>query len=342
MDGEQMRELRQELRLSQGDLKDELNRRLNRSYDKPKISRWENGREAIPDDVSAELEAMVSGRPRSARTLTLSNHKGGVAKTTSALNLACALAQMSRRVLLIDMDPQATATVALLAADHVTAYKREKTMAHVILRDRPLSEIIITKGSPDFPSYSAPFDLAASHIELSETDARREPGSDVALREAVEGVLTSYDFIVVDSPPNLGALTTMALTCAQDVIIPVRSEPYDTMGVGLIISTINKVQRRLNAGLRLAGILPTQYNHRKSVDREVLAHLARALGDKAPVLEPIAYAAAFGHAARDGRIAIEVSPSSPGVVVYRRLAEAIVAGAPLPRADIDAVMAAEG
>jgi chromosome partitioning protein len=106
------------------------------------------------------------------------------------------------------------------------------------------------------------------------------------------------------------------------------------MGVGLILGTVNKVQRRLNPALRLAGILPTQYSRRKSVDREVLGHLVLAMGDRGLVLEPVPESAVFGHAARNGRIALEASPGAAAVAVYSRLAAAIMAGTPLPRADV--------
>jgi chromosome partitioning protein len=105
------------------------------------------------------------------------------------------------------------------------------------------------------------------------------------------------------------------------------------MGVGLILSTINKVQRRLNPKLRLAGVLPTQYDRRKSVDREVLMQLMTAFGENGPVLEPVPESAVFGHAARDGRIALEAYPGAKATQVYARLAAALAAGKPLPRAD---------
>jgi chromosome partitioning protein len=345
MDGQAMREQRQILRLSQSDLKDLLNTRLGRSYDKPKISRWENGREPIPADVANMMNALVSGRPRDARTIVLANQKGGVGKTTSALNLAYGLSRSDRRVLLVDMDPQATATVGLLAEQSVEAFRQGRTMTSVILGSQPMSSIIITPSDPVGPGLGLarplPFDLAASHIDLAETDGRREPGFDAMLREALEPVRAEYDFIVIDAPPNLGMLNWMALAAAEDVIIPVRTEPYDAMGVGLILGTINKVQRRLNPALRLAGILPTQFGRRKSVDREVLAHLVQAMGDKAPVLEPVPESAVFGHAARNGRIALEASPSAPAAQVYGRLADAIAAGTPLPRAEIQMLVAEE-
>ncbi len=334
MNGTALRDLRRQLRLSQGDLKDALNDKLGRSYDKPKISRWENGHEPIPMDVAAELARMIQGRPRDARVIVLANQKGGVGKTTSALNLAYAFTKCRQRVLLIDMDPQATATVGLLAGSSIEAFRQGRTMTQVVLASDGLERVIVPHTEQLDGARALPFDLAASHIDLSETDSRREPGFDVVLREAIDAVRQNYDIIVIDAPPNLGMLTWMALAAAEDVIIPVRTEPYDAMGVGLILGTITKVQRRLNPSLRLTGILPTQYGKRKLVDQEVLAHLIHAMSDKAPVLEPVPESAVFGHAARNGRIALEASPSSPAAQVYLHLAEAMIAGSTLPRAQL--------
>lgn len=337
MDGERFRAMRSQLRLSQTELTDELSLRLGRSYDKPKVSRWENGHEPVLEDVAVQIEGLEASRRRDAQVIVLANQKGGVGKTTSALNLSFALSRAGRRVLLVDMDPQATATMGLLADGAMEAYRQGRTMAQVILSGAPLSKIIVRSGEVLVPGRGTPFDIASSHIELSETDSKREPGFDAALREAIEPCLGDYDFIVIDAPPNLGMLTWMALAAAGEVIIPVRTEPYDTMGVGLILGTINKVQRRLNPTLRLAGILPTQYDRRKSVDREVLDHLVSALGGKAPILEPVPNSAVFGHAARDGRIAAETSPSAAAVHVYLRLADAIAACRVLPRAEVPAI-----
>ena len=334
MTGKLLREIRLGLRLSQGELKDELNRQLGRSYDKPKISRWENEREPIPDDVGNILASMSSKQHAMARVLVLSNQKGGVGKTTSALNLAYALSQFGRRVLLVDMDPQATATAGLLAGGAMEIYRQKRTSAQLILSGRPAAEIIIHQDEL-IQGRKVPFDLIASHIDLAETDGRREPGFDAALREVLDPLRRTYDWIVIDAPPNLGMLTWMSLAAGDDAIVPVRTEPYDTMGVGLIVGTIGKIQRRLNPALRLSGILPTQYGPRKFVDREVLTHLVTIMRDRAPVLEPVPVSAIFGHAARVGRIALEASPTAAAVAVYARLAHALDMRLPLPVAILE-------
>lgn len=333
MNGQALRNSRLNLRLSQGELKDELNRRLGRSYDKPKISRWENDKEPIPDDVADIIESMTGAIQDTARVLVLANQKGGVGKTTSSLNLAYAFSLLGCRVLLIDMDPQATATAGILAGTNTDLYHQGKTTAHLVLGGKPISEVIVHAGVlPD--GRSLPFDFIASHIDLAETDGKREPGFDAALREALEPARAHYDWIVIDAPPNLGMLTWMSLAAADEAIVPVRTEPYDTMGVGLIIGTIGKIQRRLNPSLRLAGILPTQYSVRKSVDREVLHHLWLMMKDRAPVLQPVPASAVYGHAARAGRVALEASPSANATVPYLNLAKALQSRTHLPLAEI--------
>ena len=221
MDGSGLRQSRLRLRLTQDGLAEALNAKLGRTYDKLRISRWENKREPVPDDVAAVTGSLASLQTGTARVIVFANQKGGVGKTTSALNVACGFSRLGQRVLLVDMDPQATATIALLADAAVSVHRDGRTMAQVILRGRPLDEVILRVG-PEQASdrRSLPFDLAASHIDLAETDGRREPGFDAALREALDRARHDYDWIVVDAPPNLGMLTWMALAASDECIGP--------------------------------------------------------------------------------------------------------------------------
>lgn len=345
MNGTEFKDIRLSLRLSQGDLVRALNRRLGRSYDAPKLSRWETSSKAVPEDVAQVINDLRAEAPMEARVLVLANQKGGVGKTTSALNIAFGLSRGGKNVLLLDMDPQATASYGVLADAAVLAFKAGRTIAHVLLNDAPILEAIIKKGEALGSAPPPPFDIVPSHINLAETDSKREPGMDAKLSEALDPIRALYDFIVIDAPPHLGMLTSLSLTAGHDVIVPVRTEPYDSMGIGLIVSTIRKVQRRTNPSLRLRGILPTQFNRRKAVDQTVLAQLSKSLGDQIPILAPVPDNAVFGRAAYEGRIALQTTPSSAAVSVYGEIADCLILGHPLPvytmPSDAEPALAAE-
>ena len=334
MDGHYFRLIREEQGWSQTDLRTALNSRFDRRYDKSRVSRWENGREAIPTDVAKEMELLRALKREKATVIALANQKGGVGKTTSALNLVVAFSRAGYRTLLVDVDPQASATDWIFGADGLELHRSGRSIVHMLLRDAAVDRCII-KSDEDFSGRTRSFDFLSSHIDLAEADGRREPGFEHSLRECLEAVADNYDYIIVDAPPNLGLLTYMALVAANTVVVPVQTEPPDAMGVALLFQTIQKIQRRLNPSLRITGILPTRYNPRQSVDREVLHSLIRSTAGIAAVLEPVHESPIFGNAAWNGAIALEASPKAKAVSIYIRLASAIAMKSPVPLAILD-------
>lgn len=321
-----LKKVRMSLGLSQAELKSLLNERLSRNYDRHTISRWENGRQPIPSEVLNELQQLVERRPQPLQVIVFANQKGGVGKTTSALNVAYALSRLNYRVLLIDADPQASATSALVGDALVELYRNSRTLDAALLRGAQFSDVILNKSSELGNGRILPFSFIPSHIDLAEVDVRREPGTEGLLREAIQEVQNDFDYIIIDSPPHLGFLTWMSLTAANQVFIPVRTEPYDVMGVNLILDTISKVNRRSNPRLRIGGVIPTQYSSNQYVDVGIIEHLITTLTGKADVLEPVPSSTAFSNAAWEGKISVELSPTNPAVRPYVRLAEAISTG----------------
>lgn len=336
MDGQHFRLIREEHGWSQTELRAALNTRFDRKYDKSRISRWENDRESIPSDVAEEMEIFRVRKSEKATVIALANQKGGVGKTTSALNLVVAFSRAGYRTLLVDVDPQASATDWIFGPDGLALHRLGRSIVHMLLRDAPVDKCIIKADEAlSDPGRKRSFDFITSHIDLAEADGRREPGFEHSLRECLEVVADNYDYIIIDAPPNLGLLTYMALVAANTVVVPVQTEPPDAMGVALLFQTIQKIQRRLNPSLRITGILPTRYNPRQSVDREVLHSLIRSTAGVAAVLEPVQESPIFGNAAWNGAIALEASPKAKAVSIYTRLAQAIALKTSLPLAMLD-------
>ena len=207
-----------------------------------------------------------------ARVIAIANQKGGVGKTTTSASLGAALAERGRRVLLIDLDPQA----ALTAGFGIDAYALEKTIYDALVHpsETPVASIRYNIR-PNLDIIPSNIDLAAAEIELVVM-----MGREFVLKEALDPILPEYEYAIIDTPPSLGLLTVNALVVTNELIVPLQCEYLAMRGVRVLLDTIWKVKRKLNPGLDLLGILPTMYSGRSTHNQEVLNEVRSIFGDK--------------------------------------------------------------
>lgn len=189
------------------------------------------------------------------KILSISNHKGGVGKTTSAINIGAALNNLGKKVLLIDLDPQANLTQSLGLTN------QERTIYGSLKGDYKLEPIPIMKNFDIVPST---LDLSGAEIELSS-----EAGREFILKELIEEVRSEYDFIIIDSPPSLGLLTINAFTSSDEIIIPLQAQFLAMQGLAKLVEVVAKIKSRLNKNLKIGGVFITQYDGRKVLNRDV-------------------------------------------------------------------------
>lgn len=256
-----------------------------------------------------------------ARIIAMCNQKGGVGKTTTTINLAAALAEYGRRVLIIDFDPQGAASAGL----GVNAHELDETIyTHLMAEEPDIRRIIHGTCMANLDIVPANIDLSAAEVQLVNEVAREQ-----ALARVLYPVLDEYDVVIIDCQPSLGLLTVNALTASHGVLIPLEAEFFALRGVALLVETINKVRSRLNPRLKIDGIVATMVDMRTLHAREVLERVQEAFADTL-FDTTISRTVKFPDASVATEPIITYAPTHPGAMAYRRLARELVArgGAP--------------
>ena len=244
-------------------------------------------------------------------TIGVINQKGGVGKTTTAVNLSAALAEL-RKILLVDLDPQANASSGVGVADP------ERTVYDVISGRSSARQAVSRTAIPNLDLLAASADLAGAAVEL---DASRD--NMLLLARGLMGVRPNYDFIVIDAPPSVGALTLNALAAADLLIVPLQTEYYALEGIASMMETIERVRGSINSDIRILGILLTMFDGRTRLSQEVEENVRRHFGQQVfqtviPRTVRLAEAPSYGESV------LSYAPSSQGAQAYRALAEEVL------------------
>jgi len=248
--------------------------------------------------------------------IAIANQKGGVGKTTTAINLAGALVEQGFRVLCVDIDPQANLTVGL----GINLGQVEHSIADVLDDGRtPLEAVILATPTEGIDIVPSTLELASTEVELFSSIGR-----EYALREALSDPVTNrYDYVLVDCPPTLGLLTINGLVAADGVIIPVQTQYYALKGLTALVRVINTIRAKLNKQLRILGLLPTFYDGRTILAREMLEEL-RELGDHHVFNSIIRTTVRLGEAPLTGRPITVYAANSDAAKTFRALAREVV------------------
>jgi len=257
--------------------------------------------------------------------ICIANQKGGVGKTTTAVNLAASLAEKGKKVLLLDIDPQSNATTSL-------GYSRgdyEYNVYHVLIGTKKLSEVVLKTSIKKL-------DLVPSNIGLvgieKEFYNSKKKNRELVLKEKLKELSKKYDFIIIDSPPALGPITINALSASDSVIIPIQCEFFALEGLAQLLNTVGLLRKTINPKLKIKGFLPTMYSKQNNLSKQVLADLSHHFKDKlfyikknkecivVPRNVKVAESPSFG------KPVTKYASSSKGSVAYKNLASVILKG----------------
>jgi chromosome partitioning protein len=255
----------------------------------------------------------LTREPGTARVLAFANQKGGVAKTTTTLNLGVAFAEMGKRVLLADLDPQGNLTMS----QGLNPYSIERSMFDVLVHKLPIDETI----------HHCEVDLAVSSIDLAGAELALSSmiGRERALEKAFAPVRDRYDYILIDTPPSLGLLTINAFVAADGVIVPVQCEYLSLRGLAQLENTLTMIRENLNPNVEIVGILPTMYDARTLHSREAVEILEESFGSlvfRTRIRKTIRYA----EAPVKGISVLKYEPAGEAAKAYRDLAKEVLHG----------------
>lgn len=241
--------------------------------------------------------------------IAFANHKGGVGKTTSAINIGAGLNQLKKKVLIVDLDPQSNLSQSFGLIDS------ENNIYGALRQNYKINPFEILKGLHIVPST---IDLSGAEIELS-----NEVDREYFLKEILDEIKDSYDYILIDCPPSLGLLTLNAFTAADEIIIPLQSEYFASQGLEKLVDVIKRIQKRLNTSLTICGVFLTQYDSRKLLNRDIFEYVKTTFHDQ--VFETkIRNNVALAEAQANQLDIFRYNPNSNGAEDYKQLSKEII------------------
>lgn len=247
--------------------------------------------------------------------IALANQKGGVGKTTTSVNLGACLAEQGQHVLLIDIDPQGNAT----SGTGISKATIEQDVYHVLIDETPIKDVIMKTVHDGLDIVPTTIQLSGAEIELTSMMAR-----ETRLKDAIDSVKDTYDYVLIDCPPSLGLLTINAFTASDSILIPVQSEYYALEGLSQLLNTIKLVQKHFNPALKIEGVLMTMFDARTNLGQQVNAEVKKFFGDQ--VYDTIIPRnVRLSEAPSHGLSIIDYDPKSKGAEVYRQLAKEVLA-----------------